>query len=110
MSYEDTELGALTAVQALGGNGSMLGGGLTSVVVAGGMGALAAIMTGPKTSRKKIAIWGAVAGLVMYYGSGVLLGDSGVFAAARPFTPLVAGWGVSKLEERGKLPAVGPAS
>jgi hypothetical protein len=110
VSYENTDMGALTNVAPLGDNGGAFGGTLSSIAVAGGMGALAAVMTGPKDKRKKIAIWGAVSGLVAYFGTGVVTGGGGVFGVVQPFTPLVAGWGVSQLEKRGKLPSWGPAS
>jgi hypothetical protein len=110
MSYENTEMGSITAVQPMGDNGGMFGGTLSSVVVSAGMGALAAVMTGPREKRKKVAIWGAAAGLLLYFGTGVVTGGVGPAAIVQPFTPLVAGWGVSKLEKVGKLPDVGPAS
>lgn len=110
MSYENTEMGALTNVQPMGDNGSMFGGTLSSLVVSAGMGALAAVMTGPAEKRKKVAIWGAATGALLYFGTGIVTGGGGVFGVVQPFTPLVAGWGVSKLEKMGKLPAVGPAS
>lgn len=110
MSYENTEMGALTNVHPMGDNGGMFGGTLSSLVVSAGMGALAAVMTGPKEKRKKIAIWGAATGAALYFGTGIITGGIGPAGIIQPFTPLVAGWGVSKLETMGKLPAVGPAS
>jgi hypothetical protein len=93
------------------GNGNgMLGGGATAAVVAAGMGALAAVMTSPRGVRQKVAIWGGLGGLATYYAMGAMVGSLGPLGAVRPFTPLLAGWGVSKLEDAGKLPAVGPAS
>jgi hypothetical protein len=103
-------MGAITAVQPMGDNGGMFGGTLSSLVVSAGMGALAAVMTGPKERRKKIALWGAASGAALYFGTGMITGDVGPFGIIQPFTPLIAGWGVSKLEKMGKLPAIGPAS
>ena len=111
MSYENTDMGSLTSVGGMGTNGNgMLGGGATAAVIAAGMGALTAVMTSPREMRKKVAIWGGLGGLATYYAAGAVLGGFGALNAIRPFTPLLAGWGVSKLESAGKLPAVGPAS
>lgn len=112
MSYENTDMGALTNVGmgTNGNSGGMFGGGATAAVIAAGMGALTAVMTSPRGVRKKVAIWGGLGGLATYYAAGAILGGFGALNALQPFTPLVAGWGVSKLQEAGKLPAVGTAS
>jgi hypothetical protein len=112
VSYENTEMGSLTAVGmgSNGGGNGMLGGGATAAVIAAGMGAIVAVMTSPRSVRKKVAIWGGLGGLATYYAAGPILGSFGALEAVRPFVPLAAGWGVSKLQEADKLPAVGPAS
>jgi hypothetical protein len=109
MSYESSEMGALTSVHGMG-NGGVFGTGLAAVITSAALGSLAAVMTSPKDVRKKVAIWGGIGGVATYYVAGPVLSSLGILDVLRPFAPLLAGWGVSKLEKAGKLPSVSRAT